>query len=152
MKMVTEMNGKQLWLLSHWENLRQQQTEIFCPPTTIFLILSCCYYLDLSSAYHSRKHTPTRGKLCPLPVAVNHYPLPTAVVFKPSALTLMSHTQSAATSSSNFQLIINNALKAYEKRTKEDLLAHPLAAQLQTCRTPTAILPILQEQVHGIDK
>ena len=69
----------------------------------------------------------------------------------PSALTLMSHTQSA-TSSSNFQLIINNALKVYEKRTKKDLLAHPLAAQLQTCGTPAAILAILQEQVQGLDK
>jgi hypothetical protein len=64
----------------------------------------------------------------------------------------MSHTQSAATSSSNFQLIINNALKVYEKRTKKDLLAHPLAAQLQTCGTPAAILAILQEQVQGLDK
>ena len=97
-----------------------------------------------------KTHTPTRGR--PQPVAVKHYPLPTATVFKPSALTLMSHTQSAATSSSKFQLIINNALKAYEKRTKEDLVTHPLAAQLQTCRTPAAILPILQEQVQGLDK
>ena len=64
----------------------------------------------------------------------------------------MSHTQSAAISTSNFQLIINNALKVYEKRTKKDLLAHPLASQLQTCRTPTAILAILQEQVHGLDQ
>jgi hypothetical protein len=70
----------------------------------------------------------------------------------PSALTLMSHTQPAATSSSNFQLIINNALKVYEKRTKKDLLAHPLAAKLQTCGTPAAILAILQEQVQGLDK
>jgi hypothetical protein len=62
----------------------------------------------------------------------------------------MSHTQSAAASSSNFQLIINNALKVYEKRTKKDLLAHPLATQLQTCYTPAAILSILQEQLQGL--
>jgi hypothetical protein len=64
----------------------------------------------------------------------------------------MSHAQSATTSSSNFQLIINNALKVYEKRTKKDLLAHPLATQLQTCGTPAAILAILQEQAQGLDQ
>ena len=64
----------------------------------------------------------------------------------------MSHTQSAATSSSNFQLIINNALDTYRKRTKNDPLTHPLAAQLQTCSTPAAILAVLQEQVQGLDQ
>jgi len=62
----------------------------------------------------------------------------------------MSHTQSAAASSSNFQLIFNNALDTYRKRTKKDLLTHPLAAQLQPCGTPAAILAILQEQVQGL--
>jgi hypothetical protein len=68
----------------------------------------------------------------------------------------MSHTYSTASSSSqastNFQLIINNALNAYEKRTKQDLLAHPLAAQLQTCDSPAAILAVLQQQVQGPDQ
>ena len=63
-------------------------------------------------------------------------------------LCLMSHFPSTASSSSNFQLIINNALKAYEKRTKEDLLAHPLAAQLQACNSPGDILAILQQQIQ----
>jgi hypothetical protein len=64
----------------------------------------------------------------------------------------MSHTQSAAASSSNFQLIINNALDTYRKRTKNDLLTHPLAARLQACDTPDAILIILREQIHGLDQ
>jgi hypothetical protein len=38
-------------------------------------------------------------------------------------------------------------LKEYEKKTKKDLLAHPLAAQLQNCYSTTAILTILQDQV-----
>jgi hypothetical protein len=65
----------------------------------------------------------------------------------------MSHSPltRATTSSSNFQLIINNALKAYEKRTKNDLLAHPLASQLQACDSPSAILAVLQQQVQGLD-
>ena len=64
----------------------------------------------------------------------------------------MSHAQPTASSSSNFQLIINNALDKYKKRTKNDLLAHPLAAQLQSCDSPNAILAVLQQQVHGLDQ
>ena len=68
------------------------------------------------------------------------------------ASALMSHPQLAASSSSNFQLIISSALKAYEKRTKKDLLAHPLAAQLQSCESLSAILAVLQQQVEGLDQ
>jgi hypothetical protein len=64
----------------------------------------------------------------------------------------MSHSQLSDSSSSKFQLIINNALKAYEKQTKKDLLAHPLAAQLQTCNSPADILAILQQQFQGLDQ
>ena len=64
----------------------------------------------------------------------------------------MSHSHLTAASSSNFQLIINNALDAYKKRTKDDLLAHPLASQLQACDSPDAILAILQQQIQGIDQ
>jgi hypothetical protein len=63
----------------------------------------------------------------------------------------MSHTQST-TPSSNFQLIINNALSKYKKRTKKDLLAHPLAAQFQSCDSPSAILAVLQQQLQGLDQ
>ena len=55
-------------------------------------------------------------------------------------------------SSSNFQSIFNTALKAYEKRTKKDLLAHPLASQLQTCDTLGSILALLQGQVGDLDQ
>ena len=65
----------------------------------------------------------------------------------------MSDTHpTASSSSSNFQLIINNALKAYEKRTKKDLLAHPLAAQFQACDTPSAVLSVLQQQVQQLNQ
>jgi hypothetical protein len=63
----------------------------------------------------------------------------------------MSHFHLTAASTSNFQLAFNNALKAYQKRTKRDLLAHPLAAQLQACDSPSAILDVLQ-QVQGLDQ
>ena len=64
----------------------------------------------------------------------------------------MSHTHSMPASSSNFQLIFNDALKAYEKQTKKDLLAHPLAAELQSCNSPTSILAVLQQQVQDFNR
>lgn len=51
-------------------------------------------------------------------------------------------------SSPNFQSIFNNALQAYENRTKLNLLADPLAAQLQFCDSPGAIIAVLRQQVH----
>ena len=64
-----------------------------------------------------------------------------------------SHSHAAASSPSpNFELIFNNALKEYERRTKKDLLAHPLAAQLQTCDSPGAVLLVLRQQVQGLSQ
>jgi len=79
-----------------------------------------------------------------------YHPHHFALTFSTPNYLLMSHVQS--NSSSNFQLIFNNALKAYEKRTKNDLLAHPLAAQLQACDSPTAILALLHRQVQELNQ
>jgi hypothetical protein len=70
------------------------------------------------------------------------------------ALSFMSHTHPTATSSSssNFELIIDNALNAYKKRTKKDLREHPLAARLQTCDSSGAILAVLQEQAQKLEQ
>ena len=43
-------------------------------------------------------------------------------------------------------------MKAYEKRAKNDILAHPLAAQLQACDSPDAILTVLQKQVEELNQ
>jgi len=43
-------------------------------------------------------------------------------------------------------------LKAYEKRTKKDLLAHPLAGELEKCNSPSKILAVLHQQVQGLDQ
>ena len=69
-----------------------------------------------------------------------------------SASALMSHSHSTSSSSNNFQLIINDALNSYKKRTKKDLLSHPLATQLQTCNSPGDILAVLHQQVQGLDR
>ena len=39
-------------------------------------------------------------------------------------------------------------MKAYEKRTKNDLLMHPLAERLESCDSASSILTVLQEQLQ----
>ena len=58
----------------------------------------------------------------------------------------------AASSSSRFQAIFQAAIKSYQKQTKKDLLAHPLASQLQACDSTNAIIAILQDQIREFDK
>ncbi|KAH9993975.1 hypothetical protein BJV77DRAFT_328883 [Russula vinacea] len=94
-----------------------------------------------------------RPILSPLPSKARTPTTTISSTNKHLTLTLMSHTHPAASSSSsNFQLIINNALNKYKKRTKNDLLSHPLAVQLQNCDSPSAIFAILQEQLQGPDE
>ncbi|KAI9431193.1 hypothetical protein H4582DRAFT_2063047 [Lactarius indigo] len=64
----------------------------------------------------------------------------------------MSQALAAATSSTNFESIFTSAFQAYKKRTKKDTTSHPLAAQLQTCHSPDAILSVLQAQVQVFDQ
>ena len=64
---------------------------------------------------------------------------------------LMSHPSLAAVSSSGFQLVVNDALRVYKKRTKKDLISLPLASELQGCNSSAAILDILQRQVQGLE-
>src|SRR6267154_1016326 len=79
-------------------------------------------------------------------------PLPTILLSSPRFLTpLMSHTHPTSTSS-NFQLIFDDALKAYKRRTKNDLTTHPLAHRLESCDSPSSILTVLQEQVQELNQ
>jgi hypothetical protein len=64
----------------------------------------------------------------------------------------MSGTPSTAAASTSFWTVLISALKLYEKRTKKDLITHPLASQLQSCDTPAAILAILKEQACEFDQ
>ena len=63
----------------------------------------------------------------------------------------MSQTHFSASSPSNFQSIFSAALDTYEKKTESNLLTHPLAAQLQSCDSPTAILSVFQELIQRFD-
>jgi hypothetical protein len=64
----------------------------------------------------------------------------------------MSQTHPNASSSSNFRSVLNAALEAYETKTKCKLLTHPLAAQLQSCDSPTAILAVFQDLIQQFDR
>ena len=121
---------------------------------------------DASRAYQSHQtirhswedipgKTQTRGRavpseralLCPTITQISAIVLSARTNSSP-----MSHSHLAAASSTNFQLIINDALKAYETRTKKELLSHPLASQLEACNSPAAILTVLEQQVQGPDQ
>ncbi|KAH9173160.1 hypothetical protein EDB89DRAFT_2095303, partial [Lactarius sanguifluus] len=52
----------------------------------------------------------------------------------------------------NFNVLFEKALKAYRRKTRQDLIDHPLASQLQSCDSPAAILTILQDQVHQFEQ
>jgi hypothetical protein len=64
----------------------------------------------------------------------------------------MSQVLSTSTSTTSFETIFAAALKEYKKQTKCDITSHPLAAQLQSCDTPSAILAVLQAQVQKFDQ
>ena len=64
----------------------------------------------------------------------------------------MSQTLPTASSSSNFQTIFYASMKAYKKKTRKDLLEHPLMAQLQTCNSPTDILAVLRTQAQQFEQ
>ena len=66
--------------------------------------------------------------------------------------TATTPSTSSSSSDSCFQAIFQAALKSYQKQTKKDLLTHPLAAQIQSCDSTTAILAILQDRVREFDK
>lgn len=53
---------------------------------------------------------------------------------------------------SDFQSIFDAALQAYENKTKNKLLTHPLAAQLQSCDSPTTVLSILQDLIQQLER
>jgi hypothetical protein len=64
----------------------------------------------------------------------------------------MSQDPSTSTSSTNFDTIFSAALKAYKKKTKKDIASHPLATQLKSCDSSSAIIAILRTQVQTFDE
>ena len=44
------------------------------------------------------------------------------------------------------------ALTTYKKQTKKDIAAHPLATELQSCNSSSAIIAILRTQMQNFDQ
>jgi hypothetical protein len=64
----------------------------------------------------------------------------------------MRQNPSKTSSKSNYQLIFDNALAAYEKKTGKDIISDPLLRRLESCDSPDAVLAVLREQVTGFDQ
>ena len=64
----------------------------------------------------------------------------------------MSETPASTTSTSNFRTVFVAAVKAYEKKTKTDLLTHPLATELQPCNSSSDVLAVLHDKVNELDQ
>jgi hypothetical protein len=78
---------------------------------------------------------------------------PIAVQSRRIAISMSQYPSAvASTPSANFQPIFSAALKGYEKKTKKDLLTHPLAEHLQACNSPDDILAVLQDRVKEFDQ
>ena len=64
----------------------------------------------------------------------------------------MSQVSYTAASSTNFETIFAAALDEYQRQTKKNIASHPLATQLESCESPSAILAVLRAQVQIFDK
>jgi hypothetical protein len=87
----------------------------------------------------------------PLVTVLYEHTYPFPIMSESHAHTTVSPAVSSS-SSTNFQLVINNALDKYKTHTKRDLISHSLVPQLQSCNSPSAILAILHQQVQELDQ
>jgi hypothetical protein len=60
--------------------------------------------------------------------------------------------QSAGSSADRFTEILKIALTEYQRVTRKRLPTHPLAAQLDACNSPKAVLDILRTQAKAFSK
>jgi hypothetical protein len=56
------------------------------------------------------------------------------------------------TSKSNYQLIFDNALATYKKKTGKDIISDPLLRRLESCDSPETVLTVLREKVPGFEQ
>ena len=63
----------------------------------------------------------------------------------------MSQNHLEAASSSDYEVIFDNALKAYKKKTGRDLASDPLLHRLETCNSSDSVLTLLRQQIPGFD-
>ena len=65
---------------------------------------------------------------------------------------MSSSVQVSSSSTSNSQPIFEKAVEEYKKKTGKDLTTHPLAIQIKGCKSPEAILTVLQEKANELNR
>ena len=65
---------------------------------------------------------------------------------------IMSSTPAPSTSCSNLDSIFSSAFQAYKKKTGKDITTLPLAAEIESCHSPDAILAVLRSQISALDQ
>jgi hypothetical protein len=64
----------------------------------------------------------------------------------------MSWNSPTANSNSNYQIIFDNALKAYKTKTGKDLRSEPFLRRLETCDSPDEVLILLRRKIPGVGR
>ena len=64
----------------------------------------------------------------------------------------MSQVLTTSTPSTTFETIFTAALKEYKRQTKTDIASHPLATQLQSCDSSSAIIAMLRTKAQTVNK
>ena len=64
----------------------------------------------------------------------------------------MSSSTSHIFSFSQFQDLVDAALRQYSQKTGKDIVTDPLTARLLPCHSSDAVLNILQEQAHAFNQ
>ena len=76
--------------------------------------------------------------------ALRHLPY-----YTPSMATVSQSPPEVASSSGHYEVIFDNAMKAYKKKTGKDLASDPLRRRLETCNSPDSVLAMLKDQIPG---
>ncbi|KAI9434655.1 hypothetical protein H4582DRAFT_2080666 [Lactarius indigo] len=63
----------------------------------------------------------------------------------------MSSNNQMSSSTPNIQLIFDEALKEYKKKTGKELTTHPIADEIKACDSPEAILTVLQGKANELN-
>ena len=64
----------------------------------------------------------------------------------------LSQSRPEAASNSDYEVIFDNALKAYKKKTGNDLASDPLLCRLETCNSPDSVLALLKGHIPAFGK
>ena len=122
-----------------------QMTLMFCWRSAFGCRIICDNSSRVAKAIHMRRDEKGEHWRLSHPVLALQLPSPPLhSIFKVSSM--------ASSSSSNFQSIFTASLRAYENKTKNKLLDHPLAASLQSCDSPNAVLSVLQDLIQQFDQ